>query len=87
MLINNNNGNQESTPEEVSENLRSVVLAIISIQSKLLSLRNENREVLNKISEEAIQNTFVSKDLDPADFLVGQFSEIEKAAIELIKDR
>lgn len=87
MLANNNNKKEQISQEKVSENIRSVVLEIIAIQSKLLSLRNDNREVLNEISRTAIANTFQTKDLEPGDLLVKQFSEIEQVAISLLKSK
>lgn len=89
MLIDkdSNDDNQEQpTQEEKSENLRFLVLEIMTIQSKLLSLRNNNREILNEVSKESILNNFETKDLEPADLLVAQFSQIEEAAMSLLKN-
>jgi hypothetical protein len=86
MIINKRNDeNNQPTPEQVSENIRSVAQEIIKIQSKLLAIRNENYDLLNEISKTAIAQIYLSEELAPADVLVALFSRIENQSLEILR--
>ena len=89
MLIHRND-NQDLTPEELSqEELKALrkdfIFLIYSAKNILLKARSEHPELLDKITQELLQNSPETKDLSAGELLILLFNNLEKNAFGLIE--